>query len=200
MFKAMLTLAMLLGGVLGCSDAQQPHNNEPVSGATNDPKLAAAGTDKEELQWMQYDMENSGRSMRVLIRPDAGIIDDRLATVVIVAWPYEVDKASQPAPAVKARMEEMEKLLLPVSDRDQSSRLLMTVVGAGRAEWVFYVKDYPQFEVEFNDLTKGHSPFPIEVSFSKDADWSYVHRMQARILTKIESVPKVALPPSELKD
>ncbi len=53
-----------------------------------------------------------------------------------------------------------------------------TETGNNKKEFVFYVADRERFMANFNAALKGHSAYPVEITFYEDKEWSELKRLQ----------------------
>jgi hypothetical protein len=97
-------------------------------------------------------------------RPDI----DRLATAVVIKWPYVGGRV--PSTDVNQLQLAFEQALDPLSTEGESE-LVQVTTGMNLKEWIYYTQSSDAFTVRLNELLSGHPRYPIEIEFYKDPEW-----------------------------
>jgi len=50
---------------------------------------------------------------------------------------------------------------------------MLRIVGMGRRQWVYYVRDVAKFMNDLNSVLATEGSFPIEIYQENDLDWEY---------------------------
>lgn len=97
----------------------------------------------------------------------------RYNTAVLIEWAYEGDPVSTlPDSETTDRMTEFERAIDPLASENGFAELVCVKTGLGARQWLYYTGDTARFMAEFNQLLAGHPPYPLEIMFNDDPDWS----------------------------
>ena len=93
--------------------------------------------------------------------------------LTVVAWKYDgVGNNGMPPKEVNESINRLEDGLENIADRGSLYHMVYAATGNNLKEFVFYIADREKFMANFNQALKGHSAYPIEVSFYSDETWS----------------------------
>ena len=90
-----------------------------------------------------------------------------------ILWEYEpVGEERMPAEHELARMNECERLLTQFEFDSGSCSLVGVVTSDGIRHWIVYSSKVDEFGSFANQAFPADPPFPIEIEFETDSDWS----------------------------
>jgi len=101
---------------------------------------------------------------------------------VILVWRYDSDEG-MPAPAERARMDELEDLLEPHLEAGGDAVLALVSTGENLREWTYYSKSETRFISQLNTALRGKPVFPIEIHAGPDPDWSTYEEFRGGVKT-----------------
>jgi hypothetical protein len=108
--------------------------------------------------------------VRTRSRASQGMTSDRYPVSVELIWRFDgTASRGMPTPELSALMAECEDLLATL-ESPEDGLLGLSITGAGRREWVWYVADAGAFSTRARRLlTTSGSKFPVEVRSSNPA-------------------------------
>jgi hypothetical protein len=139
------------------------------------PSSNQARLDAELKCWSIIEAVNAERNQRAVIRirterPDLDQIET-YDTAISITWRYETP-SGMPSPELNERQMHLDRALDDLSSDNGFSYLMEVATGLGKKEWVYYSSDRERFMEEFNRLLAGHEPYPIEIEFFDDPEWT----------------------------
>ena len=93
---------------------------------------------------------------------------------IIISWRYDSD-SGLPSASQRMRMERLEDLLEPVTERTGLASLVLVSTGENLREWIYYTESEHRFFEALNTALVGEAQFPVQIHAGRDASWkSYV--------------------------
>lgn len=89
---------------------------------------------------------------------------------IIITWRYQSD-SGLPSTSERTRMERLEDLLEPVTEKTGLATLVLVSTGENLREWIYYAQSEQRFFQALNTALAAESKFPIEIHAGRDASW-----------------------------
>lgn len=96
----------------------------------------------------------------------------RYDTAVLIEWAYEGNAGELPDSETTESMMNLDQALDPLTCENGFSELVCVKTGLGVRQWLFYSGDRARFMTEFNQCLANHPPFPVEILFDDDPEWT----------------------------
>ncbi|MEM7254818.1 MAG: DUF695 domain-containing protein [Pseudomonadota bacterium] len=118
--------------------------------------------------------------VRSLTAIPTGVAEADFPHLVSISWEYQPSKLTGlPHPSVDASQREFEAALAPLGDLG-ASHLAVTVLGNGRREWHWYVRDVSDWMAALNRALKSKPIYPIRIRRFFEPDWALFKRFRTR--------------------
>lgn len=105
---------------------------------------------------------------------------NKLRWLTVVSWRYDgSNNDGMPPKEINELMVKLEDSLEKIEGRENLYLDVYTETGRNLKEFVFYISDRDEFMKNFNNALKGgHPPYPIEIAFYEDKEWTDLVRLQ----------------------
>ena len=95
--------------------------------------------------------------------------------LVNIYWPFELS-ANNGMPDDETNYDQIKfEDALEVLDKNDVSHLMLVIIGNGRKEWYWYVKDSNDWMSQLNNLLKAHQVYPLQIEIIKEHYWATYH-------------------------
>lgn len=121
---------------------------------------------------LQYETDGYPVVMKAMQDLPPASVQEKFPWLTVVSWNYDRDDNNGvPLAAINEQMIALEDAIHTL-EKDGLCLQVYSKTGNGLKELVYYIGDRDVFMAGFNNVLADHPPYPLDIVFYEDAQWS----------------------------